>query len=248
MPKTNVEYATDQITVYRSCPYRCDYCWAWRIPLMRSRILRGKYDPLEEAKKYLRCRRQRTIVVSFTSDPYPPDELERGLTRSVLKILSASKHNIMVLTKNPLIALRDVDILVKRNFMLGTTVISLFPNKYEKYAPRPELRLDALKIAHELGVKTWLSIEPIIPHISFNLCETIFRTYKFIDYYVLGAINYAKQLNLKINIKGLGKWYRENIPYIIEILREMHKPYFIKKELARYLEGIEYDNSPPPFH
>ena len=84
MPKTNVEYATDNITVYRYCKNGCVYCWAWRIPLFSKRIEKGKYNPVEEARKYLKIRDRRVIVISFTSDPYPFEEVVWKITRRVL--------------------------------------------------------------------------------------------------------------------------------------------------------------------
>ena len=237
MPRSSVDYATDNITVYREpCPFYCRYCWAWRIALFRSRIERGLYDPVEEARKYVGMKKRRVIVVSFTSDPYPPKEKVLERTRKVLEVLALNpKHRILVLTKNPQLALRDLDVFKSHPDMwLGTTVISLKPTDWEPYAPSPEERLAALKLAHSEGVKTWLSIEPIIPGITYPEL-IVAETMDYVDWFVLGAFNYSKRLG-GISEAALREWYRTHVFDAIQILKDNGKGFHVKKELRRYLE------------
>ena len=240
MPKTSVEYATDQITVYRYCPYQCRYCWAWRIPLFANRIKRGRYDPVEEAKRYVKLKDKRVIVVSFTSDPYPPIENYKKLTRKVLEVLARSHHRVMVLTKNPCMALRDQDIFLKGDFWLGTTIVTeRFNNTLEPYAPSFLSRFHALEVAKCLGIKTWISIEPIIPEYT-NPESIIEFSHRYVDYYVLGAFNYYKQLGFNYSKYELMKWYYLHVTEAIKLLEKYHKPYTVKKELKKYLEVASY--------
>jgi len=211
------------------------YCWAWRIPLFKSRIERGTYDPLEEAEKYAGMGKRRVIVVSFTSDPYPPYEKVYKKTRRVLEVLAKNpKHRIMVLTKNPMLALRDLDIFKSHPDMwLGTTIISLKPTDWEPKAPSPRKRLEALKKAHEKGVKTWLSIEPIIPSVTYPEL-IVSETLDYIDWYVLGSFNYSKRLAY-IDKSVLKSWYGIHVERAIGILKLSNKEFYIKKELKKYL-------------
>jgi len=240
LPKSSVEYATDQITVYRSCPYMCKYCWA-QLPLFKSRIQRGKYEPVAEAAKYVRIKGKRTIVVSFTADPYPPCEVEKKLTRRVLNILAmCPQHKIMVLTKNPALAFRDVDFVFEYghpDFWFGTTIVSLDKTDWEPNAPNPKDRVLTLKLIGSYSaskIKTWISIEPIIPEVT-NPAEIIEHTRQFVDFYVLGALNYAS--NFGYTKKQLKQYYLKTIPEAIRILRENDIPFLIKKELKKYLEA-----------
>jgi len=237
MPKTSVEYATDQITVYRFCEYGCRYCWAWRNKLFSSRIARGKYDPVEEAKKYLWVKDRRVIVVSFTSDPYPWVEREKRLTRRVLRVLSrARQHRIMILTKNPGLAVFDIDIMKRHGDMwLGTTIISTRKTDLEPLAPEPRDRIVNLEAAKVFGIKTWVSIEPIIPGIT-DPTEIIMETLESADLYILGAFNYTKQLGFEITEEEKKAWYQKHVPKAISLLKSYGKQFFIKKELRRYLE------------
>ncbi len=234
MGRSKVEYATDQITVYNYCPHGCIYCF-WRIPLMRSRLQRIVPRPLEEAERYARMRKPRRIVVSFTTDPYPPEERRKGLTRRVLEILArAPQHTILILTKNPKLALRDIDIMhIHGNMWLGTTVTTLRnAHVLEPKAPPPQSRLGALREAHEEGIRTWLSIEPIIPPFT-ELAEIIERTHDYVDFYVLGALNYARQLGFPE--PSVEEYFRVLKP-ALALLWRYRKEFMVKRELCRLLK------------
>ena len=240
--RTGVDYATDNITVYRFCKYNCRYCWAWRVQLFRTRIERGRYDPVQEARKYLR-KFGRTIVVSFTSDPYPVVEMNKKLTRRVLATLSINPRNrVLILTKNPLIAVRDIDIMLNHGDMwLGTTITTIDDSEasyWEPNAPPPSARLEALKLARSKGVKTWVSIEPIIPKVTYPL-EIVEESVDFVDFYVLGAFNYTKLLHIDITEEMLKEWYRSHVPPTISALKGYGKSLFIKKELRKYLPCLD---------
>jgi len=247
MVKSSVDYATDNITVYRYCVYECAYCWAWRVPLFSYRISRGKYDPIVEARKYLRIKGRRVIVVSFTSDPYPEIEIYSRLTGRVLKILAETNHRVLVLTKAPNLAV-DLDLytfMKAPDMWLGTTIITLKPTKLEPKAPEPSRRLEALKYAKQFGVKTWLSVEPIIPYVTYPV-EIIEKTIGYVDFYVLGAYNYYRLISLprinryipengKFTKRELTVWYKIHVPKAIKFIEKHGKQYFIKKELKKYL-------------
>ncbi len=218
-------------------------CWAWRLPLFRSRISRGKYDPLTEAYRYVSAVRPRIIVISFTSDPYPPEEREKRLTGKVLRALAGSTcpHRVMILTKNPKLALElDKDVLTSRrrvSFWLGSTVICLKKTDLEPKAPSPSERLEALREAYGMGITTWLSIEPIIPHVT-KPEEIIERTCDYVDLYVLGSFNYSRQLGFKLSSHELRMWYASHAFKAIELAKQLNKRIILKKELARMLREI----------
>ena len=98
MTRTNVEYADEQISIYPApCTYACRYCWA-RLPIWRYRLKNP--HPIREANRLARSKKPKSIVISFTGDPYQPREWKEGLTRQVLEILllqSKVKHTIVLL-------------------------------------------------------------------------------------------------------------------------------------------------------
>ena len=254
--KSGVEYADYQITVYPPpCPYRCVYCF-WNTPLMRARAstIRKRFSlerRLKEAEKLRK--KQATIVVSFTTDPYPPEERENGYTRQILERLAGGRAKVMILTKNPGLAVdRDLALIKDNGFWLGTTVTCL-PPRYrlpvnddvcralEPLAPSPWDRLDALAIAHMAGVKTWLSIEPI--HAKTVTTLILGYTWRFVDMYVLGSLNYASQLGIQ-ELQMSPSMLKYEWQYIMDFLKKHgngKKTIIIKKELRRRLSKLGID-------
>lgn len=262
MPRTKVEYADYNITVYRSCPYMCTYCYVWRSRLFTSRVLRGKYDPVAEARRIAlqNSFKPKRIVVSFTSDPYPYQETWYNLTRKVVEtITKLSKHTVMILTKNPLIALKDLDIIAnpegKGQVWIGTTITSAdttyrYSIELEPGAPRTDLRLTAMQIFADRGAQLWFSIEPILPvpgNKNFypeTIVEKIIKTIgdpDKIKLVVLGKLNYTTMIRHNIPLpipleeKEITKYYREHVPQAIDLLRFYGIKYIVKKELRRVL-------------
>jgi len=238
MVRSRVDYATDQITVYRYCPFACRYCYVWRNKLFASRVQRGKYNPVEEAKNYI-GKKNRVIVVSFVSDPYPPEERIKRLARSVLEVLCNTDNKVLVLTKNPQLALRDID-MMGSNCWLGTTVITLDKSKWRYWEPgtlySPSRRLWALRVAYELGIKTWLSIEPIIPGTTYPQ-NIVRKAIDYVDFFVLGSFNYPGWLGYTTYSRNLlEEWYRRHVVKAIEFLKSDGKLFHIKKELGPFLE------------
>lgn len=234
MTVSGVEYADENITVYSSCPFHCKYCWA-NSPLWRYRIRHP--HPLREAERLSRARKSRTIVVSFMTDVYQPLELEQGLTRRVLEVLSFSKvlHRVLILTKNPMLALeRDGSYNMRgRNVWLGSTVTALDSIPDEPNAPGNPERLEALQLAHQMKIVTWMSIEPWIPNVT-DPTAIIKESHRYIDWYVLGKLNYAKSHGYKIP----QNYYKTRLPEVVKLLDRLGKPFLIKKELLEEA-GIE---------
>lgn len=265
MGRTGVDYADYNITVYREpCPYKCVYCWAWRIPLNAKRIRSGRYDPVVEAERIARkCRNGERVVVSFTSDPYLFREAWINRTTHVILALRRwGRPTVMVLTKNPLLALKDRDVMIADiagaehyvESWLGTTVTSAdtyhpFSTVWEPNAPRTALRLKALREFQREGGYVWLSLEPLIPvsHPDTFPETIIVNALKILDperirLVVLGRLNYVPQLRKHLPF-SLGseekilEHYREHVPEAVDILKEHGIPYHIKKELKKCLGG-----------
>jgi len=236
LARTNVEYADYQITIYPApCPYRCKYCWS-KLPLWIRRTENA--HPLEEAKRLARARKSQRIVISFTSDPYQPREINERLTRKTVEILAKSeaKHQIMLLTKSTLIS-RDLPIFsnlearYEANIWVGVTLTSVVPiSSHEPLAsPNPD-RIKVLQEADAIGLSTWVSIEPWIPNVTYPH-QIIEYTRDFVDYYVIGRLNYPKRFGYKIP----KNFYREQLPIVLDHIKQMDVKFLIKKELRKEL-------------
>lgn len=217
------------------------------MPVFSSRIQRGKYDPVDEAKKILLKRRMK-VMISFTVDPYPPYEEQERVTRRVLEVLRFSNHTVMILTKNPGLAYRlDLDLIkmFRSRIMVGSTIISLEKTPLEPKAPPPEERIEALRKFKQSGVRTWISMEPIIPGVT-DVVKIIKATLNFCDFYVLGAYNYHAQLRKHTGIvvtdAELRSFYQNTVPYALQLLKKANKKFFVKKELRKYLVNNHADH------
>lgn len=113
------------------------------------------------------------ISLSNTSDPYPPAEAERLITRECLKIFKEWEMRVLIITKSSLVT-RDIDILKDMETAVTMTITTLkHYRKLEPKAPSPFERLKALEILSKEGVKTGLRYDPIIPFINEEEAEII---------------------------------------------------------------------------
>jgi len=232
MGSSKVEYATDQITISKGCPYECEYCWT-RLPFFEARASRWKPRPIAEAKRYASMISQRKkIVISFWSEPYC--ETNRHTTKNVLEILSKSKHTIILLTKNPVIALNDSHIMKKiEDFWFGSTITATIKIPEEPYAPPNPLRIKGLATAHDEGLKTFMSIEPVLPQYAMEVPEIIKTTADFMDFYIIGRMNYETRLGYERIMKG---FYVPMLKTVVPLMRTLK---YKRKHHDSILDGIK---------
>jgi len=241
LTKTNVEYANEQITVYPApCPLKCRYCWSNQpIWIFRTRLA----DPLKQAENLLSVKRKRTIVVSFTTDPYQPRELTEHLTRKTLEILARRQisHRVMLLSKSVLMEedFPFFKLWYQHGFdiWVGTSLTSVIQIPDEPCQYTNTHRIIMLQRAHNLGLPTWASIEPWIPDRTFPR-QIIEATHEFVDWYVIGRLNYVERLGYSEIPKG---YYKEETTKTVELLKSLgyvvsqeprKKGFWIKKELV----------------
>ena len=65
--------------------------------------------------------------------------------------------------------------------------------------------------------------------------QIIEETKDYVDWYVLGALNYTKQLKLPYTKQQLKDYYMKHVVAAIRLLESLNKKYHIKKELKKYL-------------
>lgn len=227
------EYADLALNIYDGCNFGCTYCYA-PLVLKKDRdtfhaIVKAKDNILEKVKKdcELGLIEDRKVLLCFTCDPYQDIDNDLQLTREVLQIFKQHNVSFIVLTKSGLRAIRDFD-LYKPSDSFGSTLT--FQDKdlsrlYEPNASNPECRFDALRYAHEAGIKTWVSLEPVIDPVQ--TLEIIKFTHAYVDLYKVGTLNYSNKKNI-INWYDFGK-------KAIELLECYGKEYYIKDDLKAFL-------------
>jgi DNA repair photolyase len=154
------------INQYKGCSHGCIYCYAPSL-IHDDRSWGGFVDAKVNAHKILdrelaRFKKQ-VVFVSSASDPYQPVEAKFKITRKVLEVLVKHKFPVLLLTRSPLV-LRDLDLLRRLDWVRVGFSISSVPTKfYEPGVPSVEKRIEALSKLHDAGIKTWVSMAPIIP-------------------------------------------------------------------------------------
>jgi len=110
------------------------------------------------------------IAIGTATDPYQPAEREHRVTRACLEELAKREGlSISLVTKSNQIV-RDIDLFKKiaerSELSLNITVTTLRPRLarlLEPRAPRPDLRLAAVKQLREAGLAVGVSACPLIP-------------------------------------------------------------------------------------
>jgi DNA repair photolyase len=179
------------INPYRGCEFACKYCYA-RYTHEYMELDGGEFEKKifvkqnaaallaqDVERKYSYQRpgagdgRPEHIAIGTATDPYQPAEREYGVTRACLEELAKREGlSVSVITKSNQIV-RDIDVLkciaARSELSLNITITTLrsrLARLLEPRAPRPDLRLDAVKQLHDAGLRVGVSASPLIPGIT----------------------------------------------------------------------------------
>src|SRR6202047_2697755 len=170
------------INPYRGCEFGCRYCYArYTHEFMEMR------DGMEfEQKIYVkqhaagllrhdlrRVKPDEAIALGTATDPYQPAERRYEVTRTILEEFALHRgFELGIVTKSNLIV-RDLDLLkevAKTNRLsVHVTVTTLnveLARILEPRAPRPDLRIDAVRQLSAAGLTTGVSCSPALPGIT----------------------------------------------------------------------------------
>ena len=170
------------INPYRGCEFGCRYCYArYTHEFMEMR------DGMEfEQKIYVkqhaagllrhelrRVKPDEAIALGTATDPYQPAERRYEVTRTILQEFALHRgFELGIVTKSNLI-LRDLELLkevAKTNRLSVHVTITTFDVELarilEPRAPRPDLRLDAVRALSKAGLRVGLSCSPVVPGIT----------------------------------------------------------------------------------
>jgi DNA repair photolyase len=168
----------------------------------------------------------REILVTFSSDPYQPFEMQWGTTRRAIQILIRHGLRVMILTKGGMRAARDFDLLeAYERCRFGTSVV--FTNQadaahWEPGAPPVADRIEAICQAHDRGIETWVCLEPVIdPDQALELIRTL---HPVVGHWEIGILNY-RQLPMPVDWLG----FRANAE---NLLGSLGADYHLKESLA----------------
>lgn len=191
------EYGELALNLFTTCPFGCVYCYVPSV-LEKSRADFVRHGP-PRAGLLSALRRDlaelgpgpEQVFMCFTCDPYQPAGVESGITRAAIETIHHHGRGVRILTKAGVAAVRDLDLFGPADaFGVSlTTLDRAVSARWERNAAPPEDRIEAMTRFHKAGISTWVSLEPVIdPQATL---EIIRATYRVVDEYKLGPINYS---------------------------------------------------------
>ena len=190
------EYGDFAINIYTGCPHECFYCFAPSVLRKTKDSFHQKVEPrqniVEEVQRQIEREHitGKLIHLCFTCDPYPCG-CDNTSTREIIKIIKKAGNNVQILTKGD--GSRDFDLL-DENDWYGITL-----DGTDCKAPKQE-RLDSLVEAHNKGIKTWVSFEPVTDEKAFFVDLHLISS--IVDKVKIGKLNYHPS---DINWKSFGE-------------------------------------------
>jgi DNA repair photolyase len=203
--KTGVEYGDYTANHIEGCAHGCKYpCYAmlmarrfgraasyedWTQPKLVSNAL----DLLDRELPRLQSRIN-FVQLCFTTDPFMYGYPEiNEMTLRVIERINRAGIKVTALTKG-LLPHELTETSPDNEF--GITLVSLdedFRKKYEPGAASFSDRIANLRLLHNKGFKTWVSIEPYpTPNILTQDLKIVLRRVAFADKIIFGRLNYNR--------------------------------------------------------
>jgi len=199
------EYSELACNIYTGCSHKCRYCYCpailrksldeWSaVPGPRKDIVR-QFE--REARKMVGDKRE--ILFSFMCDPFQNEEAA-AMMGEIMDIAEECRLKIKILTKNPKLTESRWEQMRRNKWWLGSTICFLSEKMREEWepgAPTIRSRVGAIKRAHDFGIKTWLSIEPVIDPVQ-ALC--VMEALKgHVDKWKVGKLNHDKPTEERVD-------------------------------------------------
>jgi len=219
------EYGDYALNIYTGCPHRCFYCFAPNV-LHRDRqqfheVVEPRKDIVEETRRQIEREgiTGKLIHLCFTCDPYPHG-YDTTVTREIISLLKSAGNNVQILTKGN--GSRDFDLLGPEDWY-GITLDGIGNGRN----PQWKARVDALAEAHSLGIKTWVSFEPVTDDREFFV--NLHLVAPIVDKVKIGKLNYHKS---EIDWADFGRRAET-------LCQQLGLDYYIKESLRAEMEAAK---------
>jgi DNA repair photolyase len=167
------------VNPYRGCAHACSYCYARPYHEYLGLSAGTDFDTqivakvnapeLLEKELSKPSWRGEAIALSGITDCYQPAEAALKITRRCLEVCLGHQTPVGLITKSLLVT-RDLDVLAALSREAGATVCVSIPfwnaedaRGMEPFAPPPEARFRVLEKLAAAGVRTGISVSPLIP-------------------------------------------------------------------------------------
>ena len=170
------------INPYRGCEFGCKYCYArYTHEFMGMEDSTDFEDKIYAKKASAELLRQELkkipkrdcIAIGTATDPYQPAERRYERTRAILEVFAGERgRRLSITTKSDLVT-RDIDLhreIARGNVLdINVTITTLdteLARMLEPRAPRPDLRLGAVRKLSEAGICAGVFPNPVMPLIT----------------------------------------------------------------------------------
>ncbi|MFA5186845.1 MAG: radical SAM protein [Patescibacteria group bacterium] len=234
------EYCRYALNLYRGCDHCCSYCYAPAVLRMGHEEFGADPQPrpgvIESLRKTAHKFAGKWVLLSFTSDPYQAANEKHGLTRQALEIMRQAEVRPVILTKGGTRSTVDFDILqmMGKNAAYGTTLTlddETRDSEWEPGAGKTWERLGALRRAYELGIRTWVSFEPVLN--PQQTLDFMYHVAPFCDEMKIGRWNHDARANL-IDWAAFGV-------RAVDLAERLGVRYYVKDDLRKHLPAAYQD-------
>lgn len=237
--KTGVEYGDYTMNHVQGCAHGCKFpCYAY---MMKKRFgeIKGYEDWLEPRlvsntlelldKEIPRLRDKiHSVELCFTTDPFMlgyPEIAEMSI--AAIRKLNAAGIKCSILTKG-ILPIELAELSPENEY--GITLVSIdedFRTRMEPGAAAYAERLAALKELHDMGCKTWISMEPYpTPNLVDQDITTLLDAVSFTNKIIFGRTNYNKAVTA---YPGHKEFYNKQAQTVIDFCNEHGITYHIKE-------------------
>jgi len=226
------------INPYRGCEFACKYCYArYTHEFMEMRdgvdfeqkifVKQHAADLLRQELHHVKAGEE--IALGTATDPYQPAEKRFEVTRAILEEFARHRGlEIGIVTKSNLV-LRDVDLLqqiAKNNRLyINMTITTLkveLARLLEPRAPRPDLRMEAVRELINAGLNAGVICAPVLPGITDSprdLEQLVQATVKAGGKYIFANSLFLKPCSAAVFLPFLEKEF----PQLVESYHQRYK-------------------------
>ena len=243
---TAVPSADYVINPYTGCQFGCMYCfatfmgrfvgqsnqnWGNYAYVKTNAVALMEKDIVGLMKKDPHPR----VVLSTVTDPYQGVEKKYRLTRGILEVFVKHGYEgrVGILTKSPMV-LDDLEIIKQiKNVEVGLSITSsddALSRFLEVRAPSASARLSALRKLNEAGVKTYVFVGPLLPHLYYKpeLLDALFA-----------QIKEAGTHEVKIEYLNLPSYVKSRFNQVLKEESEEIQAVYKKSQTKIYREEME---------
>lgn len=222
-----VEYMDYYLNYYViGCAHGCHYCWSRRLQeIPYEEWVRPKLkaiDGLDEQLKSWKSKVHRIYLCNNT-DAYQP--IARATTREVVKKLIHHDIVFSILTKSHAV-LGDLDLFkAYPKCSIGLSITTDDDGQRREWEPHSSSisdRIDTVRKLKEAGVKTWVSLNPILPGSSPE--KILLELKDHVDWWVFGQMNYYDIDHA---------WYREKGRLLMDLAEKEHLDFYVLEDLRK---------------